>query len=159
MARASYHARRPRKAGKAGTASRPCLDIVNSADEKTRSGGSRKLAHPQDQRHDRASAPHGVPQPKHIYAQVDRRRRRQDARARLDPREGRSRPQLPARRRRRRAKKVGKAIARSCKAKNIDEVVFDRNGYLYHGRVKALAEGAREAGLSSRGTIGMPIDP
>ena len=45
------------------------------------------------------------------------------------------------------AKKVGLAIAERAKAKGIDTVVFDRGGYLYHGRVKALAEGAREGGL------------
>lgn len=46
-----------------------------------------------------------------------------------------------------RAAKVGKLIGERAKAKNIDVVVFDRGGYLYHGRVKALADGAREAGL------------
>ena len=45
------------------------------------------------------------------------------------------------------AKKVGMAIAERAKAKGIEEVVFDRGGYVYHGRVAALAEGAREAGL------------
>ena len=45
------------------------------------------------------------------------------------------------------AKAVGKKIGEEAKNKNIDSVVFDRNGYLYHGRVKAIAEGAREAGL------------
>ena len=45
------------------------------------------------------------------------------------------------------AKKVGAAIAKLLLAKGIDKVVFDRNGYLYHGRVQALAEAAREAGL------------
>lgn len=45
------------------------------------------------------------------------------------------------------AKAVGAAIAKVLKEKGIEQVVFDRNGYLYHGRVKALAEGAREAGL------------
>ena len=45
------------------------------------------------------------------------------------------------------AKKVGALIARICLSKNLEKVVFDRNGFLYHGRVKALAEGAREAGL------------
>jgi large subunit ribosomal protein L18 len=45
------------------------------------------------------------------------------------------------------AKKVGEAIAKIAKEKSIDEVVFNRNGFLYHGRVKAVAEGAREAGL------------
>ncbi len=42
---------------------------------------------------------------------------------------------------------VGKEIARLAKEKNIERVVFDRNGYIYHGRIKAVADGAREAGL------------
>jgi len=45
------------------------------------------------------------------------------------------------------AKSVGKAIAERAKAKGIDKVVFDRGGYIYHGRIKALADSAREAGL------------
>lgn len=45
------------------------------------------------------------------------------------------------------AKLVGKDIAEKCLASNIETVVFDRGGYIYHGRVKALAEAAREAGL------------
>ncbi len=45
------------------------------------------------------------------------------------------------------AKKVGALIAERAKAKGIEEVVFDRGGYLYHGRVEALAEAAREGGL------------
>ena len=45
------------------------------------------------------------------------------------------------------AKKVGALVAERAKAKGIEEVVFDRGGYIYHGRVAALAEGAREAGL------------
>jgi large subunit ribosomal protein L18 len=45
------------------------------------------------------------------------------------------------------AKKVGALIAKICTAKQLEKVVFDRNGYLYHGRVRALAEAAREAGL------------
>jgi len=45
------------------------------------------------------------------------------------------------------AKAVGKAIAEKCLATGIQSVVFDRNGFLYHGRVKALADAAREAGL------------
>jgi large subunit ribosomal protein L18 len=44
-------------------------------------------------------------------------------------------------------KLIGVAAAKKALEKNIKEVVFDRNGYLYHGRVKALAEGAREGGL------------
>ena len=46
------------------------------------------------------------------------------------------------------AKKVGQMIAERAKAKGIDTVVFDRGGYVYHGRVAALAEGAREGGLN-----------
>ena len=45
------------------------------------------------------------------------------------------------------AKAVGRLIAERAKAKGIQKVVFDRGGYLYHGRVKALADAAREAGL------------
>jgi len=45
------------------------------------------------------------------------------------------------------AKRVGKAVAELAREKQIDAVVFNRNGFLYHGRVKALAEAAREAGL------------
>jgi len=45
------------------------------------------------------------------------------------------------------AKLVGKAIADKAKSLKVDTVVFDRGGYLYHGRVKAIAEGARENGL------------
>jgi large subunit ribosomal protein L18 len=45
------------------------------------------------------------------------------------------------------AKQVGAAIAKLLISKGIDKVVFDRNGYLYHGRVRALADAAREAGL------------
>ncbi|MDO4565952.1 MAG: 50S ribosomal protein L18 [Oscillospiraceae bacterium] len=45
------------------------------------------------------------------------------------------------------AKKVGESIAKKAASLGITEAVFDRGGYIYHGRVKALAEGAREAGL------------
>ena len=45
------------------------------------------------------------------------------------------------------AKVVGKIIAERAKAKGVTQVVFDRGGYIYHGRVKALADAAREAGL------------
>ena len=45
------------------------------------------------------------------------------------------------------SKTIGKAIAERAKAKGITKVVFDRGGYLYHGRIKALADAAREGGL------------
>jgi large subunit ribosomal protein L18 len=45
------------------------------------------------------------------------------------------------------AKEIGTRVAQRAKEKGIDKVVFDRGGYLYHGRVKALADAAREAGL------------
>ena len=45
------------------------------------------------------------------------------------------------------AEAIGKAIAERLKAKGITKVVFDRNGYIYHGRVRALADGARKGGL------------
>lgn len=46
------------------------------------------------------------------------------------------------------AKQVGIAVAKAALAKNIKSVVFDRNGFIYHGRVKSLADGAREGGLN-----------
>ena len=46
------------------------------------------------------------------------------------------------------AEEVGKALAAAAKKAGVEACVFDRGGYLYHGRVKALAEGAREGGLS-----------
>ena len=45
------------------------------------------------------------------------------------------------------AKQVGLLLARRCQEKGIKRIVFDRNGFLYHGRVRAVAEGAREGGL------------
>ena len=45
------------------------------------------------------------------------------------------------------AKKVGEAVAKKALDKGVEEVVFDRSGYIYHGRIQALAEGAREGGL------------
>ncbi len=45
------------------------------------------------------------------------------------------------------ARRIGEQIAELCKAQNITAVVFDRNGFLFHGRVKEVAEGARAAGL------------
>ena len=46
------------------------------------------------------------------------------------------------------AEKVGEALAEKAKAAGVESVVFDRNGYLYHGRVQALADGARKGGLN-----------
>jgi large subunit ribosomal protein L18 len=46
------------------------------------------------------------------------------------------------------AKKVGSLVAEQCKSKGISSVVFDRAGFLYHGRIKALADAARESGLN-----------
>ena len=45
------------------------------------------------------------------------------------------------------AKKVGELVAKRCLEQQISQVIFDRNGFLYHGRIKALADAAREAGL------------
>ncbi|MBI5885652.1 MAG: 50S ribosomal protein L18 [Deltaproteobacteria bacterium] len=45
------------------------------------------------------------------------------------------------------AKKVGEAVAKLALGKGIDKVVFDRGGYIYHGRIKSVADGARESGL------------
>jgi large subunit ribosomal protein L18 len=53
----------------------------------------------------------------------------------------------PKGKKRDRAKQVGALVAKKCKEKGISQVVFDRAGYRYHGRVSCVAEGAREAGL------------
>lgn len=45
------------------------------------------------------------------------------------------------------SKEVGKSLAEKAKGSNVEKVVFDRNGYPYHGKIKALADGAREGGL------------
>src|SRR5687768_4128837 len=55
--------------------------------------------------------------------------------------------QAAGKKKRERAKLVGKAIAQRLKSVNVIKVVFDRNGYIYHGRVKEVAEGPREGGL------------
>ena len=83
---------------------------------------------------------------KHMYAQVisDQTGRTLAAASTLTaPLKG----QLPRGGNREAAKQVGALIARVCQERGIRAVVFDRNGFLYHGRVKALAEAAREAGL------------
>ena len=93
----------------------------------------------------------------HIYAQVidDRAGRTLAAASDLDvkpaARPDAGQPAGPAERsglkKSERAKSVGKAIAERAKAAGIQAVVFDRGGYRYHGRVKALADAARESGL------------
>ena len=82
----------------------------------------------------------------HIYAQVidDEKQATLVATSTLD--KG-LREELKGVKKKDQAKKVGMAVAKACLAKGIDKVVFDRGGYLYHGRVSALAEGAREGGL------------
>ena len=81
---------------------------------------------------------------RHIYAQVidDLAQKTLVSTSDVDARRERRR-----RKKKDRAKLVGTAIAKNCLEKGIDKVVFDRAGYKYHGRVSALADGAREAGL------------
>jgi large subunit ribosomal protein L18 len=82
---------------------------------------------------------------RHIYAQVIDDQHRKTLTATSDKAlavEGEKQADKKAR-----AKKVGAAIAKQCLEKGIDKVVFDRAGYKYHGRISALADGAREAGL------------
>jgi large subunit ribosomal protein L18 len=83
---------------------------------------------------------------RHIYAQVVNDESRVTLAA-ASTREKEIREQLAGLKKKERAKRVGAAIAKRCLAKQIDKVVFDRNGYIYHGRVSALADAAREAGL------------
>ena len=82
---------------------------------------------------------------RHIYAQVIDDVHKKTLTAVSDKalaKEGEKQPNKKVR-----AKNVGAAIAKQCLEKGIDKVVFDRAGYKYHGRVSALADGAREAGL------------
>jgi large subunit ribosomal protein L18 len=83
---------------------------------------------------------------RHIYAQVisDQTGRTLAAASTLS---APLKEQLQATSNRDAAKQVGALIARLCQERAIRSVVFDRNGFLYHGRVKALADAAREAGL------------
>ena len=84
---------------------------------------------------------------KHIYAQVidDLAGKTLVAASSLDPQ---LRSELPLGSNREAAHKVGKLLGKRAVNQGINDVVFDRGGYLYHGRVKELAEGAREAGLN-----------
>ena len=75
---------------------------------------------------------------KHIYAQI------------IDDEKGKtmvSASDLEMKKVKEKAKEVGKLIAKKAKDLKIEKVIFDRGGYKYHGRVRALAEGAREGGL------------
>jgi len=78
---------------------------------------------------------------KHIYAQVI------DDTAAVSLAAASDLGKEPSESKRERARLVGLAIAKVCLEKGITKVVFDRNGYIYHGRVSALADGAREGGL------------
>jgi large subunit ribosomal protein L18 len=82
----------------------------------------------------------------HIYAQVvdDARGATLAAASTLDPE---VRVQAKGKPKREASRVVGTVVARRAQAREITRVVFDRAGYAYHGRVKALAEGARESGL------------
>lgn len=84
---------------------------------------------------------------KNIYAQVidDQSGNTLVAASSLDPQ---LRPDLPRGSNRDAARNVGKLLGQRAVDQGIKDVVFDRGGYLYHGRVKELAEGAREAGLN-----------
>ena len=83
---------------------------------------------------------------KHIYAQVVNDDAHQTI-ATASTLDEQIIPQLAGLKKSEKAKKIGAAIAERLKAKGIDKVVFDRNGYIYHGRIMALADAAREAGL------------
>lgn len=82
----------------------------------------------------------------HIYAQVidDQRQQTLAMASSLDPE---IRAEAAKAKKAEAGKLVGRLIARRAQAKGVRRVVFDRGGYLYHGRVKALADGAREGGL------------
>ncbi len=82
----------------------------------------------------------------HIYAQVidDEAGRTLTSASTVD---NNLRSELDGKTKKEQASLVGKAVAERAKAAGIDQIVFDRGGYLYHGRVKALADGAREGGL------------
>ncbi len=79
---------------------------------------------------------------KHIYAQVI-----DDAKG-ITVAEANSKTLAPAGDKTSQAKAVGQAVAEKAKAAGAQNVVFDRGGYRYHGRIKALADGAREGGLN-----------
>ena len=93
-------------------------------------------------RHRRAAPPRRVPlEPRHLRAARRRPSGKTLARCELGDVKGLKGDKTDQ------AAAVGKAIAEAAKNAGVESVVFDRGGYLYHGRVKALAEGAREGGL------------
>ena len=107
---------------------------------------SRPRAH-QGFRHHRASAPLRVPfRGTHLRA-GHRRQHRHDAGRPPAPSTTKPKKDLKGGGNVAAAKVIGKAIAERAKAAGVEKVVFDRGGYKYHGRVKALADAAREAGL------------
>ena len=118
--------------------------------------GNSKIATPRDRRHLRVRAKvTGTPsQPRlnifrslnHIYAQVidDTTGHTLATASTLDPE---IKGQLEGKSKSAQAELVGSMVARRALDKGISEIVFDRGGYKYHGRVKALAEAARQAGL------------
>jgi large subunit ribosomal protein L18 len=83
---------------------------------------------------------------KHIYAQAIDDTTNTVLAAASDLEEG-VKKDVPGKPKKDRAKLVGVAVAKKLMAKNITKVVFDRNGYIYHGRISAVADGAREGGL------------
>ena len=95
--------------------------------------------------HRRAAAPRGVPVEQAHLRAGDRRPRRPHARERVDDGGRRCAAARPATVDA--AKQVGKLVGERVKAAGITTVVFDRGGFKYHGRVAAVADGAREAGL------------
>ena len=94
-----------------------------------------------------ASAPVGLPLVQAHLRAGHRRREGRDGRRRLDAREGRCKGKLKTGADKAAAAEVGKLVAERAIKAGVNEVVFDRGGYLYHGRVKALADAAREGGL------------
>lgn len=88
---------------------------------------------------------------RHIYAQVvdDTTGKTLASASTLDPE---IRGEIAGKGKKEQAKLVGKIVGERAKSAGISEVVFDRNGYIYHGRVAAVADGAREAGVLSGGS-------
>ncbi len=94
------------------------------------------------------SAPVGVPLGQAHLCPGHRRRAGPHARRRVDAGQGRCGPTLKTGADKDAAAAVGKLVAERALAAGVTQVVFDRGSYLYHGRVKALAEAAREGGLA-----------